>query len=168
MHYNSKCATLKPGRFTSIKDMYDPNSLTGRGIGSPDAHFYRNLFNSYVEKYKNENRFQINKFRTYAFSSPVYSAPLLTDTGEILGLKAEKKTRMLCQDLHKLYAEYKSGHLFFTPPIEWMDFEGFDELIEKQGVTVIPLDASNQEANQIRMSPLFYLNFITKLKNYTK
>lgn len=150
---------------TSLPVWYDPNTLTGRGIGSPDAHYYRNLYNSYLEKSKDGEGIDINKFRTYAFSASVYSAPLLDKNGNTLDLAIEKKTRKLCKDLRRLYNEFKAGRLFFVPPSEWVNFDDFDSIVEDQGVTLLPWDASGEEQERIRNSPLFYLNFITRLKN---
>ena len=150
---------------TSLPAWYDPNTLTGRGIGSPDVRYYRNLYNSYLENNKDGAQIDINKFRTYAFSASVYSAPLLDKNGNALDLAIEKKTRRLCKDLRRLYDEFKAGRLFFVPPSEWMNFDDLDLIIENQGVTLIPWDASEEEHERIRKSPLFYLNFITKLKN---
>lgn len=71
---------------------------------------------------------------------------------------------MLCRDLRKLHDEYKEGHLFFSPPSAWANFEECDDWIEKQGVFLLPWDASEAEREKFRKSPLFYPNFLKKLK----
>lgn len=150
---------------TSLPVWYDPDTLTGRGIGSPDPFYYRRVYEKYSVQQKSFERVDICKFRTYAFSSSVFSAPLLNENGDVLDLAIEKKTRMLCKDLRRLYDEYKAGRIFFTPPLEWADFDIFDSILEKQGVLLLPWEASEIEQERVRKSPLFYLNFITKLKN---
>ena len=150
---------------TSLPVWYDPNTLTGRGIGSPDPFYYRRVYEKYCFHNKDSERTDICKLRTFAFSSSVYSAPLLDENGEIIDLAIEKKTRELCKDLRRLYNEYKAGRLFFTPPLEWADFDCFDDIIEQQGVLLLPWESSEAEQERIRKSPLFYTNFISKLKN---
>lgn len=160
-------APLKVGSenvLTSLPVWYDPNTLEGRGIGSPAPEYYRGLYEHYLEKHNENPNINIKKFRTYAFSGSVYSAPLLDDGGMRLGLAAEKKTRMLCRDLRKLHDEYEAGRLFFAPPSAWADFEECDSMIEKQGVFLLPWDASEEERRRLRESPLFYPNFLGKLR----
>ena len=150
---------------TSLPVWYDPDTQTGRGIGSPDKHYYRNLFEHYSREYKGNSKVQMNKLRAHAFSSSVCSAPVLDRDGNVIGLEAEQQTRKLVRDLKKLYTEYKAGRIFFDPPLEWSGFKGFDEIFEKQGIQIIPEDASDDEIARIRKSPFFYPNFISKLKN---
>lgn len=85
-------------------------------------------------------RIDIRKLRTHAFSSYVFSAPLLDVNGEIITLEAERKTRKLCKNFGHLYDEYIAGRVFFIPPIEWRTFDEFVSLIEKQGVLLLPWD----------------------------
>ena len=150
---------------TSLPVWYDPATLTGRGIGSPDPYYYRKQYERYLAQDDGLGRIDIRKLRTHAFSSSVFSAPLLDVNGEIIGLEAEGKTRRLCKDFKHLYDEYKAGRVFFTPPIEWRKFDGFVSLIEKQGILLLPWDGSAEERERVRESPLFYLNFLSKLKN---
>ncbi len=150
---------------TSLPVWYDPNTLMGRGIGSPDERYYRELYKEYLSKSIDNEDIDVNKFKTYAFSSSVFSAPLLDDEGKALDLTIEKKTRDLCRDLRKLYDEYKAGNIFFVPPNEWMDFDDFEDIIEQQGVILLPWEGSEQERERVRNSPMFYINFITRLKN---
>ena len=89
--------------------------------------------------------------------------PLLDDRGEALDLAVEGKTRNLCRDLRRLYDEFRAGRVFFTPPVEWMDFDDYDSILEKQGVLLLPWEASPAEQERVRRSPLFYLNFLMKL-----
>ena len=149
---------------TSLPVWYDPYTLTGRGIGNPDSRYYRNLYDHYSSRDPKGLKYDIRKLRTYAFSSSVYGAPLLDENGNPIGLAAEKKTRKLSRDLRRLHDEYKKGHLFFTPPDEWADFEEFDSILEAQGVLLLPWESSREEQERIRELPTFYLNFITKLK----
>ena len=150
---------------TSLPVWYDPATLTGRGIGSPDPYYYRKQYEKYLVQDDDSKRIDIKKFRTHAFSSSVYSAPLLDNSGEVISLDVEKKTRRLCKDLRHLHDEYQAGHVFFTPPVEWHAFDGFSDIITKQGVLLLPIDASKEEQERVRESPLFYLNFIAKLKS---
>lgn len=71
---------------------------------------------------------------------------------------------MLCRDLRRLYDEYKAGYLFFVLPSAWTDFVECDSMIEKQGVFLLPWDASEAERGRLRKSPLFYPVFGGKLK----
>ena len=147
---------------TSLPVWYDPDTLTGRGIGSPDPSFYRRQFERVSKMGANQRT--LRKFQTFAFSSSVYSAPLLDEDGNVLDLAVEKKTRLLCKDLRRLLDEYSAGRLFFTPPLEWSDFDDFDSILEKQGVLLLPWGASASEQERIRKSPQFYVNFITDLR----
>lgn len=149
---------------TSLPVWYDPNTLDGRGIGSPDPYYYRKIYEEYSEKYIGTGRFNRNKFRTYAFSSLVYSAPLLDENGNVIDLAVEQKTRKLCKDLRRLHDEFVAGRVFFVPPMEWSEFEEFDSIFEEQGVMLLPWDVDEEEEDRIRSSPLFFLNFITRLK----
>ena len=150
---------------TSLPVWYDPNTITGRGIGGLDKDYYRNLYEQLLSKMDEYPNIDIKKFRAYAFASSVYSTPILDDDGRMLGLDAEKKTRELTRDLKKLHDDYKQGSLFFVPPIEWALSGRFEEALEKQGVLLIPDDASRSEIERIKKSPDFYLNFIEKLKS---
>lgn len=150
---------------TSLPVWYDPATLTGRGIGSPDPYYYRSIYEKYSSPDYNSKRIAYRKLRTHAFSSSVFSAPLLDDNGEVIGLAAEEKTRKLCRDLMRLYDEYQAGRIFFTPPVEWRKFDGFMSIIEEQGVLLLPMDGSEAERERVRKSPLFYLNFMSKLKS---
>ena len=149
---------------TSLPVWYDPDTLTGRGIGSTNPSFYRRMYEDYLAQDPGAKRINLRKFRTYAFSSSVFSAPLLDDNGDILDLAKEGKTRSLCKDLRRLYDDYKDGHVFFTPPAEWCDFDDYDSIIKSQGVLLLPWESSAKEQEAVRNSPLFYLNFITNLK----
>ena len=150
---------------TSLPVWYDPTTLTGRGIGSPDPYYYRKLYENYMVQGDGNKSIDIQKLRTHAFSSSVFSAPLLDESGEFIGLSSEGKTRMLCNDFRHIYEEYKAGHVFFNPPIEWRNFKDFIPIIEKQGVLLLPWEASEEEKERVRKSPLFYLNFLSKLNN---
>ncbi len=150
---------------TSLPVWYDPSTLTGRGIGSTDPHYYRKRYERYLAQDAEAARFDIRKLRTHAFSSSVFSAPLLDNNGEALDLAIEGKTRRLCADLKRLQREYRAGHIFFTPPMEWFRFENYASMIENQGVLLLPRNASREEQEQTRNSPLFYLNFIARLNS---
>lgn len=150
---------------TSLPVWYDPGTLTGRGIGSPDPHYYRKLYERYTAQAASDPRFDLPKFRTFAFSASVFSAPLLDDNGEAMDLAKEEITRKLCKDLRRLFEEYKAGRVFFNPPIEWAEFEDYDSMIENQGVLLLPWESSKEEQDRVRRSPLFYLNFITSLNH---
>ena len=150
---------------TSLPVWYDPATLTGRGIGSPDPYYYRKQYEKYSTNEDGSIIIDVRKLRTHAFSSSVFSAPLLDDNGEVISLTVEKKTIRLCKDLRHLHDEYQTGHVFFTPPMEWRIFDGFENIITQQGVILLPIDASQEEQERIRKSPLFYLNFIAKLKS---
>ena len=150
---------------TSLPVWYDPATLTGRGIGSTDPYYYRKCYERYLTQDTGAVRIDIRKLRTHAFSSSVFSAPLLDANGEALDLAVEGKTRKLCADLKRLHREYQAGRIFFTPPMEWFRFEGYASMIEEQGVLLLPRNASGEEQDRIRSSPLFYLNFIAKLKS---
>ena len=149
---------------TSLPVWYDPNTLLGRGIGSPSQTYYSEVRDRCLKEYEGNPSLEISKLKRHAFSSEVFSAPLLKDDGSVLDLAEEKKTRSLCRDLIKLHEEYVAGRLFFVPPIEWSNFDEYDTLLEKQGVMLLPWDASDEEIEKIRCSSLFYLNFVKKLR----
>ena len=149
---------------TSLPVWYDPNTLLGRGIGSPSPTYYGEVRDRCIKEYEGNPSLETAKLRKHAFSSEVFSAPLLKDDGSVLDLAEEKKTRLLCRDLIRLHEEYAAGRLFFVPPIEWSSFDEFDTLLEKQGVKLLPWNATDEEIEEIRSSSLFYLNFIQKLK----
>lgn len=151
---------------TSLPVWYDPNTYYGRGIGGLDARYYRDLYEKYLALAEQDPRIQIRKFRTYAFSAGVFSTPLLNDDGTVMGLQAEKKTLELTRDLRKLHDEFVAGRLFFVPPFEWFMLDRFEEFLSRQGVKLIPVNASEREREQIRKDPEFYLNFIERLRNH--
>lgn len=150
---------------TSLPVWYDPNTYFGRGIGGLDEHYYRKLYEKYLAEMEQYPDIDIKKFRTYAFSSSVFSTPLLNDDGEPMGLDKEKATRELTKDLRKLHDEYTAGRLFFVPPYEWVMDERFEQALEMQGVLLLPVNASERERQLIKKDPNFYLNFIEKLRN---
>lgn len=71
---------------TSLPVWYDPDTLTGRGIGGLDEKYYRNRFERYSEITKNNSNVNLSKLRAQAFAAPVFSAPLLNSDGSILDL----------------------------------------------------------------------------------
>lgn len=150
---------------TSLPVWYDPDTLTGRGIGGLDEKYYRNRFERYSEIAKSNSNINLSKLRAQAFAAPVFSAPLLNIDGSIFDLADEKKTRELYRDLRKLYDTYKAGRLFFAPPLQWMDFNRFEDCIKAQGLKTIPENASAADRDRIRKDPLFYLNFLNRLRN---
>ncbi|MDE7036845.1 MAG: phosphoribosyltransferase domain-containing protein [Lachnospiraceae bacterium] len=158
---------LKAGHenvLTSLPVWYDPNTLTGRGIGGTDEKYYRQRYEFCLEMSSVNQNIDIKKLRTQAFSASVFSAPLLKEDGSVLNLKEEKKTRELCRDLKKLVADYRKGEIFFVPPYAWIDLGRYESLLERQGVRLIPETATEEERNEIRQDPRFFLNFIQKLK----
>lgn len=161
-------SALKMGNedvLTSLPVWYDPNTYFGRGIGGLDKHYYRKLYEKYLGEMEQYPNIDIKKFRTFAFSSSVFSTPLLDESGAPMGLAAEKVTWALTRDLRKLYDEYKAGRIFFVPPFEWALDDRFEQFLEAQGVLLLPLSASERERELIRKDPRFYLNFIEKLRN---
>ena len=80
-----------------------------------------------------------------------------------MSLEEEKVSRNLAKDLCKLARDYKAGTIFFTPPIDWI-YERSDNEIAKQGVLLIPEDASFEETERIRKSDRFYLNIVKAIK----
>lgn len=57
-------APLKMGSenvLTSLPVWYDPNTLEGRGIGSPNPEYYRKLYQDYQEKHKENPNINIKK-----------------------------------------------------------------------------------------------------------
>lgn len=108
---------------TSLPVWYDPNTLTGRGIGGLNEKYYRQRYEHYLELLAENQNIDIKKLRAQAFSASVFSAPLLKEDGSILNLKEEKKTRELCRDLKKLADDYKKGKIFFAPPYAWIDLD---------------------------------------------
>lgn len=149
---------------TSLPVWYDPNTLTGRGIGGLNEKYYRQRYEHYSELAAKGHSIDIRKLRAQAFSAPVFSAPLLKEDGSILNLKEEKKTRDLCRDLKKLADDYRKGKIFFTPPHAWIEMGRYEPMLEKQGVKLIPETATEAQCDEIRKNPLFYLNFIQMLK----
>ncbi len=159
---------LKAGEetvLTSLPVWYDPDTLTGRGIGAPDPRYYRRLYEEYEALSASVPAVDKRKFRTFAYSSSVFSAPLLDKDGNALDLAREKKTRRLCRDLTRLRDEFRAGRLFFTPPVEWMDFDGYDAILERQGVELLPPGGTERDRERLMKSPLFYINFVTRLKS---
>lgn len=150
---------------TSLPVWYDPSTLTGRGIGAPDPYYYRRQYDKYLMQDNGFHPIDFRKLRSHAFSASVFSAPLLDGKGEVIDLAVEGKTRKLCKDLRRLYDEYHAGRIFFTPPMKWFGFDDFKSIITSQGVLLFPLNASTEEQERIRKSPLFYLNFMAKLKS---
>lgn len=149
---------------TSLPVWYDPNTLTGRGIGGLNEKYYRQRYEHYLELAVENQNIDIRKLRAQAFAASVFSAPLLREDGSLLSLKEEKKTRELCRDLKKLADDYKNGKIFFIPPHAWIDLGRYEAMLEKQGVKLIPETATGVECNEIRKDPLFFLNFIQELK----
>ncbi|MBO7729633.1 MAG: hypothetical protein J6S31_02120 [Lachnospiraceae bacterium] len=152
---------------TSLPVWYDPSTLTGRGIGGLDPVYYRQRYEYYLGMQDTISNLDIKKMRTQAFSSSVFSAPLLHDDGTVMSLDEEKVTRRLCRDLKKLHADYQEGHLFFLPPSDWRmtKRELYLSSLKSQGVKLLPAGASAEEQNSIKRDPLFFLNFIETLKN---
>ena len=151
---------------TSLPVWYDPNTLTGRGIGGIDEKYFRNRYEYYSHKLVDNPNVNVRKLRTQAFSAPVYSAPLLESDGSIMSLIKEKKTLELGQDLKKMHQQFKNKRLFFDPPVRWLDYipDRFMKSLEEQGVKLITEDADSSEITKIRKDPLFYLNFIKEIK----
>ncbi|MCR5530880.1 MAG: hypothetical protein K6F26_03415 [Lachnospiraceae bacterium] len=151
---------------TSLPVWYDPNSEKGRGIGAPSPSYYRSVLEQYEKESKNNPTapIDLNKLRTHAFSSSVFSAPFLNESGGVLSLSEERLTRELSADLLKLHEEYRQGHIFFVPPRQWIRMRKYKQIIEEQGVLLLSPDLSEAEQDQLRKLPLFYLNFIEKLK----
>ena len=159
-------APLKLGSenvMTSLPVWYDPDSLYGRGIGGISEAYYRKRYEHYLAFLPRQPRIHIRKLRAQAFSAPVFSAPLLTEEGEVLDLSREGKTRALSRDFLRLHLEYEAGRVFFSPPYQWADCGRFEGAILRQGLKLIPEDASPQEAERTRRDPLFYLNFLKRL-----
>lgn len=150
---------------TSLPVWYDPNTLTGRGIGGIDLEYYRKRYEFYLEQARRNPNIKIKKLRAQAFSASVYSAPLLNVDGTVMDLSTERKTRELCRDLIKLHNEYKKGKIFFLPPYQWIDSDRYTLALEEQGVKLLPETTTDRERDEIRKSPLFFLNFIQKLKS---
>ena len=150
---------------TSLPVWYDPNTLTGRGIGGVDTPYYRDRYERFLKEADRIPALDIRKLRTQAFSSTVFSAPLLNEDGTRLGLEKEKVTRELTRDLRKLCRDYRQGTLFFTPPLDWPE-ERFEQAVRKQGLLLIGQDTGLEEEKAIRNSPLFYPSFIRRLRTY--
>lgn len=149
---------------TSLPVWYDPSTLTGRGIGGIDVAYYRKRYERFLALSAEDARIDVPKLRKQAFSAPVFSAPLLNEDGSELSLADEQKTRALCKDLRKLHSDYKAGTILFTPPLQWAKIGRFAECVEKQGLKVIPPNATDAERSAIRQDPLFYLSFLAELK----
>lgn len=149
---------------TSLPVWYDPATLTGRGIGGINEDFYRKRFEHYLALWEEGSSIDIKKLRKQAFSAPVLSAPLLNPDGTVLSLELEKRTRALCKDLNKLVNDYRSGNVFFTPPLQWAKTGRMAAEIEKQGIKVIKPEMTDYERASVRNDPLFYLNFVAQIK----
>ena len=148
---------------TSLPVWYDPNTLTGRGIGGINEAYYRKRYEYYLALSDKNMRYDLKKLRAQAFAAPVFSAPLLKEDGTVLNLKDEIITRRLSADLIKLANEYKNGTIFFTPPIIWPE-ERIEREIRRQGAEIIPENAADDEMIRIRNSPRFYLNIINAIR----
>lgn len=152
---------------TSLPVWYDPNTLTGRGIGGVDTPYYRNRYEAYLKKKEQIPRLDLPKLRTQAFSGTVFSAPLLKDDGTPMGLEAEKVTRALTRDLLKLRKDYGEGTIFFTPPFDWPE-DRFEAEVKKQGLLLIEPGMKPDQEKAVRSSPLFYPTFVQKLRTFEK
>lgn len=151
---------------TSLPVWYDPATLTGRGIGGPDPSYYRKRYEYYLEMKETIPHVAIKKLRAQAFSSSVFSAPLLHEDGTVMSLEEEKITRNLSRDLRKLHDEYRRGNVFFHPPAEWRRSkrELYMEALKNQGVKVLSPSAAPAEQDAIRKDPMFLPNIIEALK----
>ncbi len=150
---------------TSLPVWYDPDTLEGRGIGGISESYYRKRYQYYLALFPEHPEIAIRKLRAQAFSASVFSAPLLTEDGRVLDLKEEKKSRALCRDFLRLFREYTAGRILFSPPFQWIDSGRFEEAIRRQGLKLIPEDASPEEAERIRRDPLFFQNFLRLLSD---
>ena len=149
---------LQVGReqvMTSIPVWYDPDTETGRGIGSLNPEYYQNRY----ERCKNWPGADLPKLRKQAFASIVFSTPLLKPDGTIFSLKDEIITRKLVKDLQQLHADYRSGRIFFNPPIEW-DRRRRMEHLTRQGIRFRKPHMSDRELKMLEKDPMFYTNFI--------
>ncbi len=151
---------------TSLPVWYDPNTLTGRGIGGVDTDYYRDRYAYYLALAGRIPSLDIPKLRTQAFSRTVFSAPLLNPDGSRLGLEKEKITRELARDLVRLHRDYRNGAVFFTPPLDWPE-DRFEAAVKKQGLLLMDPDTRPGEDKAIRANPLFYPNFVQALRTYT-
>lgn len=151
---------------TSLPVWYDPATLTGRGIGGLDPVYYRKKYEYYLGIQDSIPGLDLKKMRTQAFSSSVFSAPLLHDDGTVMSLDEEKVTRRLCRDLLKLHSDYLEGRIFFLPPAEWRrkKRESYLSSLTSQGIKLLSLGASAAEQDLIKNDPLFFPNFIEALK----
>lgn len=155
---------------TSLPVWYDPNTLTGRGIGGLEPDYFKQRYGNYL--LDTVHRIDYKKLHTQAFSASVYSAPLLDEEGNVITLDKEKVTRLLTTDLVNMVNEYKAGRIFFEPPMQWrMSDTKYDEclsFLQKQGVLVITDDdfdvMSPEEIERRKKSPLFYMNFAALLR----
>lgn len=158
---------------TSLPVWYDPNTLTGRGIGGLEPDYYKNRYKEYLSIAENNDKIDLKKLRTQSFASSVFSAPLLNDDGSVLNLKDEKVTRNLTADLIKMVNDYKSGKIFFDPPMQWRmsDTKGdlSMEMLDTQGIRVVKdfeFDTlTREQIDKINNSPTAYKNFTLKLRN---
>jgi len=146
---------------TSLPVWYDPNTLTGRGIGSLDPDYYNNKYEYFRKEAEKGKKVNLRKLHTYAYSSGVFSTPLLTEDGSLWDLSEEKKTRELMADLKKLYTQYKEHRIFFEPPMEWadVDYDFFEKKITEQGVLMMPEFATSEERTELQKNPLYYPNW---------
>lgn len=145
---------------TSLPVWYDPDTLEGRGIGGINEAYYRSRYLRCLSLLPAHPEIDIRKLRTQAFSAAVYSAPLLKEDGTVLDLSEEKKTRALCSDFIRLFRDYEGGRVLFSPPYQWADCGRFEAEILRQGLKLIPEDASAEEAERIRKDPLFFQNLL--------
>ena len=168
-YWHSTEPVLKVGNetvMTSLPVWYDPNTLTGRGIGGLNPDYYRKRYQYYLGLMDQMPHVAINKLRTQAFSSDVFSAPLLHEDGTVMSLEEEVVSRKLMRDFETIYRDYKEGTIFFLPPAEWRKKKRQQYLmaLEKQGVKLIPTGATAEEQLVLKKDPLFFLNFIDDLK----
>ena len=149
---------------TSLPVWYDPNTLTGRGIGGVDTDYYRERFEYYRDRADRIPGLDLPKLRTQAFSRAVFSAPLLNGDGTRMSPEKEKATRTLTRDLVRLHREYRKGTVFFTPPFDWPE-ERFEAAVKRQGLLLIDRDMKPEQEKAVRSSPLFYPVFMQKLRS---
>ena len=164
--WHPKEPPLKVGNenvMTNLPVWYDPDTLFGRGIGGVSDVYYRSRYERYQGLQPELPAVDLPKLRAQAFAAPVFSAPLLKEDGSVLDLKEEKLTRALGRDMLRLFRDYKAGRLLFVPPYAWIDAGRFEAEILRQGLKLIPEDASDAEADRIRRDPLYFLNFVQKL-----
>lgn len=152
---------------TSLPVWYDPNTLSGRGIGGLDPYYYRKKYEYYSKEMDQFPHVAIKKLRAHAFSCNVFSTPLLHEDGTVMSLSEEKVTRSLCNELKKMHRDYLNGRIFFNPPSEWRKKlrERYILALKKQGVKLIAEVDGKEAQESIRKDPMFYLNVIDYLAN---